>query len=232
MKKETQETILELVKTHYNEIAFDFSQTRKKMFWPELFKISQDVQIGDRLLDAACGSGRLLDDFQDKNIEYFGVDNSIELITCAKKNYPGKNFQVDDLLLLDKVENNYFDWVFCIAALHHLPGEDLRLQALKKLAEKMKPNGRLIISVWRPIKNKKFLRAKRLNFLRKIFFLSNLDFGDAIFHWGDQKKYPKITQRYYHAFSASELKKIIKKANLEIIDFKSDSHNYFVYLKK
>lgn len=230
MKPETQQKILELVKNNYDSIAGDFSQTRKRLQWPELIATAKQVSSGDSLLDVACGSGRLLDEFQNKKIEYLGVDNSVGLINQAKKNYPEQNFQVDDLLTLNSVKNNYFDWVFCIAALHHIPGEDLRIKVLQNLKAKIKNNGRIILSVWRPAKNKKFLRARRRNFWRKIFLLSRLDFGDAIFKWGGEVTAEENRLRYYHSFTEKELKNIIAKAGLKIIEFNQDEYNFFVVL--
>ncbi|MFZ4648826.1 MAG: class I SAM-dependent methyltransferase [Patescibacteria group bacterium] len=232
MRKITEKKILELVKNNYDSIASDFSQTRKRLLWPELVEAAKKVKTGESLLDAACGSGRLLDEFKGLDFEYLGFDNSSELIDCAKKNYPDRDFIVDDLLELKKVKNNNFDWVFCIAALHHLPSDNLRVQVLENLGDKLKKDGKLVLSVWRPAKNKKFLRARRINFWRKVFFLSDLDFGDAIFEWGGEISKSENRFRYYHSFKDCELKKIIKKSGLKTIDFKKDEYNYFMVLMK
>jgi len=232
MNKKTQEKILELVKKNYDSIASDFDQTRKGLQWAELTEVAKQVAENDHVLDAACGNGRLLEEFKDKKINYLGVDNSIELINCAQKNYPEKKFQIDDLLLMDSVKNNSFDWVFCIAALHHLPGGDLRLKVLQSLKGKMNDRGKLVISVWRPEKNKKFLKAQRRNFWQKIFFLSPLDFGDAIFEWGGKLENQEDGLRYYHRFSEKELKKLISKAELKIVKFYQDQYNFFAILER
>ena len=232
MKKKVQQKILELVKKNYDSIAEDFNQTRKGLQWSKLSEVTKQVGDGDYLLDAACGNGRLLDELQDKKINYLGVDNSVELIRCAQKNYPEHEFQVNDLLSLQELVDGSFDWVFCIAALHHLPGKDLRLKTLENLKAKMKKNGKMVISVWRPEKNKKFLQAQRRNFWRKIFFLSPLDFGDALFEWGGKTESQKNLLRYYHCFSEKELKKIIDQAGLKIINFYQDQHNFFMILER
>lgn len=232
MKKKVQQKILELVKKNYDSIAEDFNQTRKGLQWSKLSEVTKQVGDGDYLLDAACGNGRLLDELQDKKINYLGVDNSVELIRRAQKNYPEHEFQVNDLLSLQELADGSFDWVFCIAALHHLPGKDLRLKTLENLKAKMKKNGKMVISVWRPEKNKKFLQAQRRNFWRKIFFLSPLDFGDALFEWGGKTESKKNLLRYYHCFSEKELKKIIDQAGLKIINFYQDQHNFFMILER
>ena len=231
MKKATQEKILQLVRDNYNSIAADFNQTRKKPLWPELIAVADKVESGEKVLDAACGNGRLLEAFKNKSIEYLGLDNSEKLIELARENYPEKTFLIDDLLTLEKAPAQNFDWVFCVAALHHLPGKDLRRQVLKGLANKLKPNGKLIITVWRPNSHQKLLKAVRRNFWRKIFFLSDLDFGDTIFNWEGQAAQGAARPRYYHVFSERELKALLTKTGLKIENFHKDSHNFFVVLK-
>lgn len=232
MKLKTQQKILELVKNNYNNIASDFDQTRKKPLWPSLVAAAGQVGSGDSVLDAACGNGRLLEAFKNKEIAYLGLDSSVELIKLAANNYPNHIFQVDDLLSLEKAKNENFDWVFCIAALHHLPGEILRLKVLSNLACKIKTDGKIVLSVWRPGKNKKFLKALRKNFWKKIFFSSDLDFGDALFDWDGKAKNGDVRPRYYHAFKERELKLLISRAGLKIISFEKDDHNFFVVMEK
>lgn len=231
MRQKIQQKILDLVKSNYNSIASDFNESRKKLQWPELSNLTSQVNSGDRVLDAACGGGRLLNEFVDLDLDYMGVDNSKELISCAKINFPNYNFKVDDLLYLGGVKDFYYDWVFCIAALHHIPGKDLRKKALQNLAKKLNKKGTLVLSVWRPKKNKKFLKAQRITWLKKIFFLTSLDFGDAIFEWGGETKCENNRYRYYHAFSESEIRKIINEVGLEIINFSKDDYNFFITLK-
>ncbi|MCX6795566.1 MAG: class I SAM-dependent methyltransferase [Candidatus Falkowbacteria bacterium] len=232
MKQKVQEKILSLVKDNYNSIARDFNQTRKKPLWPALTYAASKVNNGEIILDAACGNGRLLEAFKDKKIDYLGLDNSSELIMLAKNNYPDKEFLVDDLLALDFAKNKNFDWIFCVAALHHLPGDNLRIKALKNLALKLKSQGRLVLTVWRPGKNKKFSQALRSSFWKKFFFISRLDFGDVIFNWDGQIKNQESRPRYYHAFRKNEFKNLIFRAGLRITEFIEDEHNFLVIIQK
>lgn len=262
MDKQTQKNLLEVVKRNYEEIAEDFSETRKKHLWPELSRLTRDIKDGDKILDAGCGSGRMLEALKDKKIDYLGVDASEKLIKLAGERYQtaGSEFQVSsfkfqvcDILELSKIPEINFDYVFCAAVLHHLPGEDLRLAALKQLKNKIKPEGKIIITVWNLWSQKKFrkiiIRTELLKlfsklksmFRRKRSGKSQIaecralsisgDFGDIMFDWKNGKG-EKTSRRYYHAFRKRELKKIIKKAGLKIEKIYNDKFNYYAILKK
>lgn len=265
MDKQTQKNLLNIVKRNYEEIAEDFSETRKKHLWPELSRLTRDIKNGDKILDAGCGSGRLLEALKDKKINYLGVDASEKLIKLAGERYQvvgfkfqvlSFKFQVCDILELSKIPEISFDYVFSVAVLHHLPGEDLRIAALKQLKNKIKPDGRIIITVWNLWSQKKFRKIivrtellKLFNKLKLIFrrfrrkslrksqvaefraLSISGDFGDIMFDWKNSKG-EKISRRYYHAFRKRELKKIIKKAGLQIEKIHNDKFNYYAILTK
>src|SRR5680860_78440 len=133
MKKIVQQHILSLVKKNYSEIAVDFDISRKKKIWPKMEELCSKVRDGEKVLDLACGNGRLLESFKGRSIQYLGIDLSEELIKLARKNYPNNNFEVGDLMELNKfiVRDQKYDYIFCLAALQHIPGEDARLKVLQ-----------------------------------------------------------------------------------------------------
>jgi len=244
MDKQTQKYLLELVKRNYEEIAVDFNTTRKKFLWPELIKLAEMIKDGDKILDIGCGNGRLIEAFKDKKINYLGVDNSEKLIEAAEINYklPINNyeFKVVDILELDKLSENNFDYIFCIAVFHHLPGDDLRIKALEQMKNKLKPGGKIIITAWNFWSKEKFRRLILKYGLLKIIGKNKFDFGDIIFNWGNNKpphllnkcegKGEKVSQRYYHAFTKKELKKIVFRSGLKIEKLYKDKHNYYLIL--
>ncbi|MEI6596849.1 MAG: class I SAM-dependent methyltransferase [bacterium] len=250
MNRQTQKNLLDLVKRNYEEIADDFNTTRKKYLWPELIKLAESVKGGDKILDAGCGNGRLVEAFRNKKINYLGVDSSEKLIESARKNYVREiasspstasrndKWAVADILELDKLSEKDFDYIFCIAVLHHLPGEDLRLKALKQMKNKLKPGGKIIITVWNLWNQEKFIK---LIFKYGLFRLlgknlpvgevGNLDFGDILFDWKN-KDGERISRRYYHAFTKNQLKKLAFSAGFKIEKLYKDKYNYYLVLAR
>ncbi|MBU2081533.1 MAG: class I SAM-dependent methyltransferase [Patescibacteria group bacterium] len=235
MNKQTQQNILELVHNNYKEIASDFNQTRKKFLWPELIKLTNSVKNNDKILDVGCGNGKLLEAFKNKKINYIGIDSCKELIELAKQNQElgirNQKFLVGDILELDKLQKKDFDYVFCLAVLPHLPGNDLRLIALEQLKNKISQNGKIIITVWNMWSQKKFRKLLWKFVLLKLINKNKLDFGDILFDWKNSAG-QAISQRYYHAFTKQELKRLFKKAGLKTEKFYKDKYNYYVILKK
>ena len=229
MRTSAETRLLKIVKDNYREIAAEFDATRKKYVWPELEKILENIKPGSHVLDIGCGNGRLLENLKDKKVSYLGVDNSEELINLAKINYPENNFNIVDVLELNKVVKNKFDLIISVAMLHHLPGKNLRLQALEQMKEATKSDGRIIFSVWKLWGNKKYRKYLYKNIWQKIIRKTDLDYGDILFPWKNGKG-ETISERYYHAFTKKELKDLLKKTGFKKFNLYSDKHNYWVII--
>lgn len=248
MDKQTQKNLTNIVKQNYEEIADDFHETRKKYLWPELVKMADAVKDGDRVLDAGCGNGRLLEALKLKKIEYLGVDSSEKLIKIAKERFGAESdigfkaaeqitdsqfpilsfkFQVCDLVDLGTISELNFNYVFCAAVLHHLPGFEAQVNALKQLKNKIGPDGKIIITVWNFWSQKKY-RKKIFKFaLLKLIGKNKMDFGDILFDWKNSRG-ERLSKRYYHAFRKRELRRIFKAAGLKIEEMRKDEHNYYI----
>jgi SAM-dependent methyltransferase len=229
MNKDKQKEILKIVQQNYEAIAESFDETREKPLWPPLADLLKEVKDGEKILDAGCGNGRLLRALGEKKIKYVGTDLSENLIKICQEKYPESDFSVADILNLGVLPELDFDWVFSIAVLHHLPGADLQVAALKQLKNKVRPGGEIVVTVWNMWSEDRFKKMLWKFFLLKLMGRNQMDFGDVLFDW---KRNGMASKRYYHAFRKCELKKIVRKAGLKIQKITRDRFNYYLRLKK
>jgi len=229
MRLKQRKRILSLVKKNYQEIAKHFSQTRQKRLWPEVIDFAKKIKNGEKVLDLGCGNGRLLDELKEE-VNYLGIDNSKNLIDIAKENYKKKNtakFKVSDIVDLEGLENKY-DYIFLVAVLQHIPSKDLRIKVLKKIKKSLNKDGKLFVSVWNLVDNKKY--KKKIKVSCFLNWLKGLDKRDLLFYWKNQKG-EKISLRYYHAFTEKELKKLFLQAGFKIEKLFKTKDNYYIVLK-
>jgi len=203
--------LIEKTKKDFNLIAEEFNVSRQKV-WQEMAELKIFIEPNSKALDLGCGNGRLFDFLKDKNIEYFGIDFSEELIKMAKNKY-GNNFQVADILNLP-FSDNYFDTIWSVAVFHHIPSRELRLLALKEMKRVLKDKGRVIMTCWN-LYQKDYLNLLLKYFFCKIFNKSKLDFKDVFVPWENSN-----IKRYYHAFTKKELEELFKESGLGIIESK------------
>lgn len=131
----------------YNAIAGHFSNTRS-LLWDDLLSLQHYAKKGDRILDVGCGNGRLYQMFANLSTDYTGMDQSEELLAKAQEKFPGAHFVVGNMAETFPFENESFDSLYCIAAFHHLPTEELRIHALQEMKRVLKPGGKVIMTNW------------------------------------------------------------------------------------
>jgi SAM-dependent methyltransferase len=224
MKKDYAEYLLKKTTENYNLIAKDFSRTRR-FIWEDIKPLADFTVSGEKVLDIGCGNGRLLQVFNDIDIDYSGVDVSEKLIEEARVHYPNARFYVYDALKLP-LPTNHFDKAYSIAVLHHIPSNELRIQFLKEAKRVLKQDGLLILTVWN-IWNFRGFKLMAKNFFLKIIGKSKLDFKDVMIPWGES------CQRYIHVFTKRELKKIIERAGFKVKEIgilKSERKNKNFYV--
>ncbi|MBI5221358.1 MAG: class I SAM-dependent methyltransferase, partial [Candidatus Magasanikbacteria bacterium] len=129
--------IIHKTREDYNLVASHFSVTRYEL-WEWLKPFKKLVKDGQNILDWGCGNGRLISLFEDKKIKYFGLDQSDELLKCAKEKWDKeiKIGKVKFFSTASRAKNfspNFFDLAFLIASFHHLPDETTRLDILNKI---------------------------------------------------------------------------------------------------
>lgn len=217
MKNSDAKKILDKVQEDYNDIAENFSRTREKI-WPEIDFLRNLVSDQEKILDVGCGSGRLFDIFKKKKITYFGVDFSRRLIEIAKRKYlkdssekenitPTPTFMTVDALFLP-FEDCFFNKVFSIAVLHHIPSKEKRLDFLKELRRVLKNGGEAHITVWNLWQKKYFSKILK-SAVKKTLGKTEIDYCDIFIPFGNK-------ERYYHCFKVNELKSLFKEADFKI----------------
>lgn len=228
MKFSYAKFLMEKTRQDYDEIAEEFSATRKTM-WPELADLDKYVKEGDRVLDIGCGNGKLLGFLagRKKIFSYAGLDVSEKLLDYAKKIYLEAEFlsaQSKEFKIFDGINIPYpsppaggFDVIFCLATLPHLPSEEMQVKFLENIRASAKPGAKLILTCWNLWQSKfiKYQVKMIVNFsINKILGKGECDWGDFYIPW--KKRGVAPISRFYHAFTVSELNSILIKAGWEV----------------
>jgi SAM-dependent methyltransferase len=230
MQKAKQEKLNEIVKRSYELMANHFSATRSKMAAADFLWAANKISSQDKVLDAGCGNGRLLDYVLLTSENYLGLDNSDSLLQIAKERYSQFRFLKKDLNNLEELIEKDFSVVFCSAVIIHIPGLDNRLKLLENFYKLSIPGAKLIISAWK-MKGGYYQSLKWKSFFKHLFSLRLDTWRDLVFPWLDQDG--KATGlRYYHYFSKRELRKELKKAGWQVTEELDDRYNFWLIAKK
>jgi putative AdoMet-dependent methyltransferase len=96
-----------------------------------------------KVIDIGCGTGNLYEKLND-NIEFTGVDQSVEMLLQARGKYPCMNLRLGNFLDEPFIENE-FDIVTSTFAFHHLNSLE-KQKAINLLLRYLKPGGIIIIA--------------------------------------------------------------------------------------
>lgn len=193
----------------YNKIGVHFDITRVNK-WSWITEFIVNLNPNSYILDNGCGNGRnMLYPYHT----FIGLDSSKIFIDICKKK--GLNCEIGDMCKLP-YSNNQFDAILSIAVFHHLSTIERRIQALKEMYRILKPNGKLLLSVWSIIQPKK---------TRRVF----TQYGDTIVPW---KNIDETYERYYYIFEISEICSLFEKIGFNIESHIWDTGNEIFCLTK
>jgi tRNA (uracil-5-)-methyltransferase TRM9 len=205
----------------WDEIAPLWNEYKTEAFGSRDNLIGKFIDESDRVLDLGCGSGR---NFISKG-RWIAVDFSKEMLKLAKKK--AMELKMNILFVKSKCDNipfddNYFDKVLFIAALHCIEGEEERKNALKHVYRVLKPNGKAIITVW----NKD---SKRWRNKPKEKYVSWNLVGDKELN---REGFDKVL-RYYYLYHFDELISLLKEIGFKIIKAShGEARNVMIVVEK
>ena len=188
----------------YDQIALNFSATRKKLS-PEVISLIPALPQKAQVLDLGCGNGVLLSALP-KTVNYTGVDFSAVLIKEATGSNPEVKFVLADILdqsIWDGL--GQFDFIAALAVFHHLLTTDDHIKLLRNIKHHLRSDGSALISVWR-LDQPKFNRYRRGKYL------------SIPFHGGSSRDFYSFTKNELvnlaKQLGFSDIKTVVIKDNL------------------
>lgn len=207
--------LIHKTRVDYDTIAAHFSETRSRVRpWQELVRFARLIPTGSRVLDWGCGDGRMLRAFGKKNIQYVGVDQSKGLLALARQLHAASivSHRAEFFLTTARAArfpDQSFDAVCAIASFHHLPDVASRRKVLLDWQRALKPNGRLLLTVWNL--GSDWVKEKNAHHGG----LREFRPGDWFVPWKNRDGSVAV-DRYYHAFTIAELRELLVASGFRI----------------
>jgi len=203
--EKAQEILIQTIE-NYEKIGKEFVLSRADV-WQIFDYFRKFLRSGDKVLDAGCGNGRLIDILADFDVEYTGIDAAAAQLNFLRANYAPKLRMPPELIQtslteLGMLKSGFYDIVFCVAALHHIPSRELRQRVINEFYRILRPGGKLVMTNWN-LWSRWATKKYWPEVFRLIFPHTNMDRGDFLIPW--KIRTGEIVYRYYHAFSRQEL---------------------------
>lgn len=200
----------ERLRETFDAIASSFDETRNEP-WDDVVGFVEG-RDGGLALDLGCGNGRHLPLLRDNFNSAVGLDFSRSMLELCDD--PVVRGDLTALPFADSCAN----CVVCVAALHHLPSREERLDALDEMARVLRSSCDALVSVW-AIEHPKFEGERDEIHERG---------GDVYVPWkrGDEER-----DRYYHIHDREEFKELVADSVLDGAVWESDG-NYYARLSR
>jgi tRNA (uracil-5-)-methyltransferase TRM9 len=176
----------------YSKIAYEFSKTRTRPWrCVETFLASHPPST---LLDAGCGNGRNLAAADVAGFEAEGFDVCPEFVNICRARK--LNAFVGDIEASTNPITKTYDYVICIAMLHHLRSAESRNVAMQRLFDALNPGGTLLFTVWS-------FESEGARFPKQFTI------GDNIVPWKSLQGGESKADRYYYIYDRRHLDQFI-----------------------
>ena len=236
MKEAVRQQLIHLNSEFYETFAAAFAATRRRI-QPGVRKVLEDIPKKGKWLDLGCGSGQLALEWvkQKRKGAYQGLDFSAGLLAEAQEAMGGValprglkvGFAQADLTQpgwSEGLKSGHYDGALAFAVLHHIPGEEQRVDLMRQVSDLLKPGGVFIHSEWQFQFSDK-LMARRMPW--EFIGLTNeeVEPGDTLMDWryALPGQAEKVGYRYVHLFTRAELADLADQAGFAIEEeFESD----------
>lgn len=184
------------IKNIYEDISFTHN-----FKWSWVREFLSNLPPRATVYDLVYGNGN-----GNKSHKYAGLDYCDNFIKiCKDKHLNVLKSNITKISLPDESA----DAILCISVLHNLSTYENRLAAIMEMSRLIKPDGKIIISVWSISQPKKIRRAFS-------------DYGNNIVIWDS---YDKIFERYYYIYRLNELRDLFSMAGLKILNYEYSCGN-------
>jgi SAM-dependent methyltransferase len=221
VKTDTAGRLIILNRQFYTNFSEPFSATRRRL-QPGVRRMLDTLQGEERILDLGCGNGTLARALAHRGHRgaYLGLDYSLPLLATASAMLEGfaAEFREVDLTQLPVLRDQLlaggrWSLIAAFAVLHHIPGQNLRLDILKAVHDLLAPGGRFLHSNWQFLKSARLRR--RVQPWQAIGLVeSDVDPGDTLLDW----RSGGMGLRYVHHFSAAELAELAASSGFRIVE--------------
>lgn len=128
-------------------LAYDRDPNPHKVLEYEAVLSLVDAKKNEKILDAACGTGRYTHEFKKVGAEVIGIDFSEQMLKTARDKYPEIKFKKADLREELPFPDRWFDKINCAQTLKHL--KELA-PTLKEFFRVLRKGGIFVFSVTHP----------------------------------------------------------------------------------
>jgi SAM-dependent methyltransferase len=147
-----------------------FSPGGLEVFEREL--VERCVRPGGRILDVGCGAGREALDLARAGFRVLGLDVAPRMIEAARRRAEAEGLAVE--LRVGSVTEltappGAFDAVFWAGSYHHVPGQALRIETLRRIGRALAPDGVLLLMVvYRQPRGSVLSRSRIVDLIRRL----------------------------------------------------------------
>jgi 2-polyprenyl-3-methyl-5-hydroxy-6-metoxy-1,4-benzoquinol methylase len=226
MNPTTAAKLIALNREFYNRFGESFSATRQRL-QPGVKRMLESFHGEEKILDLGCGNGEFARALAKRGHRgpYLGLDFSLPLLREAESQrgeFAARfmEFDLNQLPVISEQVSVDGGWsvVTAFAVLHHIPGDELRVNMLKTVHELLAKDGRFIHSNWQFL-NSQRLKARIKSWKVAAISESEVDAGDYLLDWRSGGE----GLRYVHHFTAEELSALADQTGFQVVDlFVSD----------